>query len=273
MIIRYKEMRNRINKLEMIVRGISYAKVDSHWNYGYNKVGYNEIYFVRSGEASLWVNGEETRLVPGRVYIIPANCLCASCCEKCMEKFYINVSVLNEYKIDIFSRLDRIISVEYPVDKIDKLRKIAESDSAADVFIMQSELMYVISRLVDSAVNDHNMKADFDINPKYAPIIDYINRNISIELRVSDIADEFGYSIDGFSKGFKHEIGLSVKKYINQQILNIASYKLRFTDIPIGEIAEQLGFEDRFYFSRFFRNNMKISPSEYRVLNAVRYKT
>ena len=252
MIIRYKEMRNRINKLEVIVRGISYAKVDSHWNYDYNKVGYNEIYFVRSGEASLWVNGEETRLVPGRAYIIPANCLCASCCEKYMEKFYINVSVLNEYKMDIFSRLGRIISVEYTVDKIDRLRKIAESDSA---------------------VNDHNMKADLDINPKYAQIIDYINRNISMELRVRDIADEFGYSIDGFSKGFKHEVGLSVKKYINQQILNIASYKLRFTDTPIGDIAEQLGFEDRFYFSRFFRNNMKISPSEYRVLNAVRYKT
>ena len=258
MIIRYKEMRNRINKLEVIVRGISYAKVDSHWNYDYNKVGYNEIYFVRSGEASLWVNGEETRLVPGRAYIIPANCLCASCCEKYMEKFYINVSVLNEYKMDIFSRLGRIISVEYTVDKIDRLRKIAESDSAADVFIIQSELMYVISLFVDSAVNDHNMKADLDINPKYAQIIDYINRNISM---------------DGFSKGFKHEVGLSVKKYINQQILNIASYKLRFTDTPIGDIAEQLGFEDRFYFSRFFRNNMKISPSEYRVLNAVRYKT
>lgn len=273
MIIRYKEMRNRINKLEMIVRGISYAKVDGHWNYDYSRAGYNEIYFIRSGEASLRVEGEETRLVPGRAYIIPANCLCASCCEKCMEKFYINVSVLNEYKIDIFGKLGRILSVEYPLDKINKLCKIAESDSAADVFIMQAELMQVIAKFVDIAVNEYNMKADFDINPKYASIIDYINRNISIELRVGDIADEFGYSIDGFSKGFKHEVGISVKKYINQQILNMASYKLRFTDIPIGEIAGQLGFEDRFYFSRFFRNNMKISPSEYRTLNSVRYKT
>ena len=37
------------------------------------------------------------------------------------------------------------------------------------------------------------------------------------------------------------------------------------TDLPVGVVAEQTGFESIFAFSRRFRKLLGISPSEYRM--------
>jgi AraC-like DNA-binding protein len=36
------------------------------------------------------------------------------------------------------------------------------------------------------------------------------------------------------------------------------------TTLPIGEIAEQLGFRDQYYFARFFKAKIGMTPGEYR---------
>lgn len=44
-----------------------------------------------------------------------------------------------------------------------------------------------------------------------------------------------------------------------------ACYLLDISNLSISEVAESLGYEDAFYFSRIFRRLIGISPTQYRA--------
>ena len=64
---------------------------------------------------------------------------------------------------------------------------------------------------------------------------------------------------------FKQATGLSPKKYQMRARLVRAGKLLRETDLSVGAIAEQTGFESIFAFSRRFKKLLGFSPREYRA--------
>jgi len=51
---------------------------------------------------------------------------------------------------------------------------------------------------------------------------------------------------------------------IAERIMTEAKRELYMTTKPVKRIAFELGFNDEFYFSRFFKNNAEVSPQVYR---------
>lgn len=51
---------------------------------------------------------------------------------------------------------------------------------------------------------------------------------------------------------------------LHQRLLVEAERQLRYTSMPIAQVAYHLGFEDPAYFSRFFSRRMRISPRGFR---------
>lgn len=51
---------------------------------------------------------------------------------------------------------------------------------------------------------------------------------------------------------------------IAERIVIEAKRELYLTSKPVKSIAYELGFNDEFYFSRFFKNNADVSPQLYR---------
>ena len=51
---------------------------------------------------------------------------------------------------------------------------------------------------------------------------------------------------------------------ISERIIIEAKRELYLTNKAVKEIAFELGYEDEYYFSRFFKNNVDISPQVYR---------
>ena len=70
---------------------------------------------------------------------------------------------------------------------------------------------------------------------------------------------------------FKAEYGMSMQQYHDAHRMQVAAYLLRSTLLPIGEIANRLGFEDRLYFSRRFHAFSGVSPKEYRLSAKLNY--
>ena len=81
---------------------------------------------------------------------------------------------------------------------------------------------------------------------------------------LQDIADTFGISPNYLSQLFKkyEEIGLS--EYITNQKINRSKELLNDGSLKIYEIADQLGFESAFYFSKVFKKVTGVSPKDYR---------
>ena len=59
-------------------------------------------------------------------------------------------------------------------------------------------------------------------------------------------------------------VGIPPGKLIHERLLLEAKRLLRYSDLPVADIADQLNFEDPSYFSRFFKKHTGFSPSEFR---------
>lgn len=62
----------------------------------------------------------------------------------------------------------------------------------------------------------------------------------------------------------KQASGLTVMQWINRYIIQQAKIQLKYSDLPIWEIAELLNFPTSGFFSTFFKKETGISPGEYR---------
>lgn len=91
----------------------------------------------------------------------------------------------------------------------------------------------------------------------------YINSHVSERLSLNETAAVFGISPNYLSQlfGKYNEIGFS--EYINTCKINEAKRLLDEGSLKVYEIADMLGFESSFYFSKVFKKLEGISPSDY----------
>jgi len=95
-------------------------------------------------------------------------------------------------------------------------------------------------------------------------IKEYIRINLKNNVTVSAISEHYGYNVDYIGKLFKANFGLSLKKYIALQRLNLAKDLLLSTMLSIKQIAHEIGYADENAFVKFFVYHEKISPTVFR---------
>ncbi|MGN1416295.1 MAG: AraC family transcriptional regulator [Oscillospiraceae bacterium] len=78
------------------------------------------------------------------------------------------------------------------------------------------------------------------------------------------VEKRFFLSYSHMAAEFRKEKGMSMGEYHNFARMKKACHLLRSTLMPIGEIAEKLGFADMLYFSRKFHAFAGVSPTDYR---------
>lgn len=93
---------------------------------------------------------------------------------------------------------------------------------------------------------------------------DLIEKYYKTERSMAFYAAEFSLSTDAFSKKVKKQFSKSPSQLINERIILEAKKLLHLSYKSIKEISKELNFEDEFYFSRYFKKNVGVSPSSYR---------
>ena len=91
----------------------------------------------------------------------------------------------------------------------------------------------------------------------------YINSHIEDRLSLNDVAAVFGLSSNYLSALFKKTCSVGFSEYITQKKITRAKALLLEQDMKIYEVADTLGFESAFYFSKVFKKVEGISPREY----------
>lgn len=81
---------------------------------------------------------------------------------------------------------------------------------------------------------------------------------------VWQLAKQAGYSPGHFTRVFKSVMGQSPQSYTVNARINRARQLLRESNLSISEIADVLGYEDLFFFSRQFKQKAGQSPRDYR---------
>ncbi|MNP12450.1 HTH-type transcriptional activator Btr [compost metagenome] len=69
-------------------------------------------------------------------------------------------------------------------------------------------------------------------------------------------------------KLFKGQYGYGIHEYVQKVRMDKAKDLLADPALKIQDISERLGYKDKNYFSKAFRNYYDCSPSEFRLLLA-----
>ncbi len=93
----------------------------------------------------------------------------------------------------------------------------------------------------------------------------YIDSNYQDKgLNVNSIADRFLINPSYLSSLFKSQYSVSLTNYIIEKRMKKAKELLADTTQTVQKITELVGYEDANYFNRVFKNNVKMTPTEYR---------
>ena len=93
---------------------------------------------------------------------------------------------------------------------------------------------------------------------------DAIEKNFKTKHTASEYADLLYITPKALAKITKTHFNKTLSSLINERIIIEAKRELYLTDKTVKEIAYELGYEDEFYFSRFFKVNADVSPQLYR---------
>nr|WP_282628513.1 helix-turn-helix domain-containing protein [Empedobacter sedimenti] len=91
-----------------------------------------------------------------------------------------------------------------------------------------------------------------------------LENSFTNEKSVAFYADYYHLTVDVFSKKIKKNYGKTPSKLIQERLILEAKKQIHLTHKSIKEVASYLGFEDEFYFSRYFKKEVGVSPKIFR---------
>lgn len=107
----------------------------------------------------------------------------------------------------------------------------------------------------------------YELN-KYDSIINkicsIIVENISNEKILDLVSLEVGLSRDYIGKLFRSKLGITIGEYCTIAKIQYAKKMLQDSNMKIYEISEFLGYSTVDYFSKLFKNNVGLTPMQYR---------
>ncbi len=113
---------------------------------------------------------------------------------------------------------------------------------------------------VERAKKFYSKEAESLVNKAKIFMTDRIDRKINFE----ELASELGVGYSWFRRMFRHYTSLAPAQYFLQLKLTKAKDLLVSTTLSVKEIAIMTGFESQFYFSKFFKQRIGMSPLKLR---------
>ena len=87
------------------------------------------------------------------------------------------------------------------------------------------------------------------------------------ELSLTSVANYVHRSSEYLSRLFKSEVGQSFSTYLTEYRITKAEEFLMTTDMRIYEVAEAIGYPNPSYFSKIFKETLKMTPDQFRSQN------
>lgn len=260
------------------------------------------LYFVTAGELPLKLNGEDIVLSKGDICLFDKGDVQQPTVPTDCEYFYVHFECAIRAKElspeDIFdainsknkafssaelldyTRYDHMIAIlpqriklqsdetlEYLTNEFKKVKlhvwnmsieqRIELCQSIALLFV-KIERLYVDSYL--SAKSDGH----FQGIAKIKQIADFVDRNYNKSFSSTDIEREFSLSYDHVNRLFKQRMGMGIIAYRNRLRIEKAKILLLTTEMSMEAISDEIGFYDKYYFSKFFKKTVGVSPTHFK---------
>lgn len=254
-----------MNFLDLSIYFYGYAKLDHQWHGQNSALPVDRLYIPKSGTAVIGVGPQKLEMRAGYAYLIPAETPMDFVCEGEMEKLYFHFNLFRSDRYDALSGLNRIYEIPYPVEAYEPLFRQGMNGEIWDTMIIKAQFYDILARFQKA----YNLISEHI--PVYSKTvlntIAYIQENLSATLHLEDLAKRCYVSRSTLTDVFRKEVGISLGKYIDDQLIASAQRQLCQSSASIGQISNSLGYSNQCYFSRRFKQICGMTPQVYRARN------
>jgi len=243
-------------------------------NYFVRRKAYNSflIIYTVNGKGHAYYRGKKFELSKGHVLFMN----CYDYQEYYTGKggsweikwIHFNGSSSEEYYNLIYKKYGPVIYMgenTYISDAIDKITDLY-SNSDMQFEIKASNL--IVNMLTEILLVSPNNQFSHDKKNNSIhmnAIMDFIEKNYASDITLDDMAAVACSSKYHFCRNFKKITGYGPYEYLVKYRVNKAKSLLKETDIPVGEIAESVGFGSTSNFIQTFKKLEGLTPLKYRT--------
>lgn len=239
-------------------------KIYTHWHENI------EVLHCLEGSGVVQLDAELIEINEGETVIVNSRCLHSISTVNKIR--YLCLIVDNEFFKSNGIKIDSLVfDIRYKDTMANELMK-----NIWDVFENENELFgkaekrqSVLSFILHLCKTYSKVrKQDPEYNTKaYAAVLDaveYININFSQHLSIETLSEMFNYSKYHFSRLFKENTGFTIIEHINKRRCEHARLLLRDSAKPVSQICYECGFDTPSYFTKAFKEQYGILPSDFR---------
>ena len=244
-------------KLEYVSAGL--FSTEQQWIHPRRTIDSYEIIYVTQGKVYIEENGREYALSRGDALLLSPGALHTGSRPSDGTTEFFWVHFLTD---DVsFFGIDKITSCEGDYITLNLFREllhVANTNAMPD-YAKDLSCGSIIAHL--ASIGKANEAAP---TVAFTKISEWVRMNIRRDMKVSDLADIFGYNKTYISRLFKKYSGKTLKDYINSERIKCAKELLLTTELSVKQIAFDLGFGDENLFVKFFKYHENMSPTSFR---------
>jgi len=288
------EIQNILSTLHLSVLNVDDCRAQN-WNYRNVVSPFSRIYLIKNGDGRIMHNQRRFELKPEKLYLIPSFTSCNYESNSFIEHYYIHFVPVIYGGINVFD----LINFEYEVNATelmcDSVKRICELNpgrgltehdpsrysqsnllpqgelldspkQVARYFDTQGILLQLFSKFINTS-GKSLIRPIVNQNLIVKQAVEYIRKNHTRPIALSELAGAGNLSCDYFSRLFLKIMGTRPIDYINRKRIESAQMQLVTTNDPIEKVAIDNGIDNFPYFNRMFKRYTYATPGEYRKLH------
>lgn len=242
------------------------------FGYKYEVLKNAVMHYVSKGKGTFKVNNKIFNLKQGDIFIIlkGMNVEYMASMDDPWEYYWIGFSGSNS--IEYLNRTSIIDSYVVTCTEDSKIPNIIlnmcdisknYNPSSSDDIVLLRELYSLLYTFIKEFPKEFEYK-DKELHKYIQDAINFINSNYMNSITVNKIANHVNLSRSYLYKMFIKNLKVSPQKYLINLRMYKATLLLKSTKLPIGEVANKVGYTDSLLFSKTFSKYFSVSPLNYR---------
>lgn len=242
------------------------------FGYKYEVLKNAVIHYVSKGKGTFKVNNKIFNLKQGDIFIIlkGMNVEYMASMDDPWEYYWIGFSGSNS--IEYLNRTSIIDSYAVTCKEDSKISSIIlnmceisknYNPSSSDDIVLLRELYSLLYTFIKEFPKEFEYK-DKELHTYIQDAINFINSNYMNSITINEVANHVNLSRSYLYKMFIKNLKVSPQKYLINLRMYKATLLLKNTKLPIGEVANKVGYSDSLLFSKTFSKYFSMSPLNYR---------
>jgi len=246
------------------------TQVSLNWGETNSVPEYNKLYFICEGEGWIRIGNDDYYPKPGQLFLTPAHTKISfsSLNHRPYLKYWCHFNIMAG-PLDLFQWIGVPLCIN--IEDTNSMTRLFheliewhEQDSIVARLREKAVLLEIISCFLESVpirVLQHRTEEMNRLNV----IQQYVDSRLHTSISVDQMAEAVHLHPNYFSSYFKKHFGMPPLKYVSRKRIDRAKQLLTTTSRSIKEVADQSGFKETNHFTKFFRKETNLTPTDYRT--------